>query len=496
MLTLKDTFINGDLTVLGKLKGKAFEELLAMIGNPSLGGSGKSLEFAWQGTSLGIRREGDESFIFVNLKGEPGIPGEDGKDATGSGIVNWADIQGKPDSFGPPIASGTIVGGVKIGSYLSIDASGVLSVSSFPTHVDSHLEDGNDPIPNATTNKSGLLSAEDKTKLDNLSSGDNVTSVAGRTGEVTLTKEDVGLNSVDNTADSAKNVFSATKLSAPVSISLTGDISGTIEFDGSSDVGINAELTNDDIIERAYDTTQIVEEIVDNNPSGPGITTTLKVGESVALSGDITIKAGANITITQDDDLKEITINSTVENDASLPPGGTAGQVLAKTDGTDFNAQWVDAPSGGESRVPTGSGVVDIHSQTDSKSNQSYTGISVNMAIKGIWWLSAIVFKPVDTITNGEIKLRTYSGYVLQTITGITMNADEVKTIELNEPVLLSNGSLLRVEVLFGASMKYNRILQLNHDGLLWKSDGINVNNWTGVAYSETPYIGLIEYTQ
>jgi len=30
-----------------------------------------------------------------------------------------------------------------------------------------------------------------------------------------------------------------------------------------------------------------------------------------------------------------------------LPQGGTAGQVLSKIDGTDYNAQWVNAPSGG-----------------------------------------------------------------------------------------------------------------------------------------------------
>jgi len=32
---------------------------------------------------------------------------------------------------------------------------------------------------------------------------------------------------------------------------------------------------------------------------------------------------------------------------SSLPAGGTAGQVLAKVDGTDFNAQWVDGGTGG-----------------------------------------------------------------------------------------------------------------------------------------------------
>ena len=32
---------------------------------------------------------------------------------------------------------------------------------------------------------------------------------------------------------------------------------------------------------------------------------------------------------------------------SGLPPGGTAGQLLAKIDGTNYNAEWVDPPTGG-----------------------------------------------------------------------------------------------------------------------------------------------------
>lgn len=40
-----------------------------------------------------------------------------------------------------------------------------------------------------------------------------------------------------------------------------------------------------------------------------------------------------------------------------LPVGGTAGQVLAKVDGTDYNAEWVDQTGGsgtGNSYTPGG----------------------------------------------------------------------------------------------------------------------------------------------
>lgn len=66
-----------------------------------------------------------------------------------------------------------------------------------------------------------------------------VTSVAGKTGVVTLTKSDVGLNLVDNTADSAKNVLSATKLTTARTIAGTS-------FDGSANITLSlANITKD-----------------------------------------------------------------------------------------------------------------------------------------------------------------------------------------------------------------------------------------------------------
>lgn len=55
---------------------------------------------------------------------------------------------------------------------------------------------------------------EDKSKLAGIESGaqvNSVTSVAGRTGDVTLAKADVGLGNVDNTSDANKPVSNATQ---------------------------------------------------------------------------------------------------------------------------------------------------------------------------------------------------------------------------------------------------------------------------------------------
>ena len=70
-----------------------------------------------------------------------------------------------------------------------------------------------------------------------------VDSVAGKTGVITLDKTDVGLSNIDNTADSAKNVLSATKLTTSRNIAITGDISWNVNFDGSTNVTAGATLS-------------------------------------------------------------------------------------------------------------------------------------------------------------------------------------------------------------------------------------------------------------
>lgn len=72
--------------------------------------------------------------------------------------------------------------------------------------------------------------------FDKVDNTDAVASVAGRTGNVVLTKSDVELSLVDNTTDASKNVLSATKLTTPRNIALTGDVTGSVNFDGSGNV--------------------------------------------------------------------------------------------------------------------------------------------------------------------------------------------------------------------------------------------------------------------
>ena len=75
---------------------------------------------------------------------------------------------------------------------------------------------------------------------------DKTTTVNGHalSANVTITKADVGLGNVDNTADSAKSVASAGKLTTARTVSLTGDAAGSAEFDGSKDAAIEVTVSH------------------------------------------------------------------------------------------------------------------------------------------------------------------------------------------------------------------------------------------------------------
>ncbi|MDP4152585.1 MAG: tail fiber protein [Bacillota bacterium] len=59
-----------------------------------------------------------------------------------------------------------------------------------------------------------------------------------------VTKAQVGLGSVDNTADSAKSVASAAKLTTARTIALSGELSGSANFDGSASISISTAVSN------------------------------------------------------------------------------------------------------------------------------------------------------------------------------------------------------------------------------------------------------------
>ena len=102
---------------------------------------------------------------------------------------------------------------------------------------------------NATESANGLMSAADKSKIDGIGAGSNVKSVNSKTGAVTLTKSDIGLSNVDNTADSAKSVKYATSAGSANSVAW-GNVSGrpsSLPANGGNSSTVNGHTVNADV---------------------------------------------------------------------------------------------------------------------------------------------------------------------------------------------------------------------------------------------------------
>lgn len=89
-------------------------------------------------------------------------------------------------------------------------------------------------IPKATQNADGLMSKEDKTKLDNIDSAKLVTTDGGQViaGNLTVQGGIIG------------NSTTATALETPRNITLQNDVTGTAQFNGTADAVIDVTLAN------------------------------------------------------------------------------------------------------------------------------------------------------------------------------------------------------------------------------------------------------------
>ena len=120
----------------------------------------------------------------------------------------------------------------------TLDSNGQVPSTQLPSYVDDVLEYVN-VAAFPTTGVAGKIYVETTgnttyrwggTAYVKITSGE-VSSVAGKTGIVTLSKADVGLANVDNTADSSKNVASASKLTTACTI-------GGVSFNGTANINL------------------------------------------------------------------------------------------------------------------------------------------------------------------------------------------------------------------------------------------------------------------
>ena len=145
-------------------------------------------------------------------------------------------------------------------------AVGELGYDNYPTGGDAgrvYVGNGSINIPQAK--KSEVIAVDGKVD----------THVARIDNPHAVTKAQVGLGNVDNTSDSSKNVLSASKLTTARTITLTGDVTGSVSFDGTTNASITATIASNSVA-LGIDTTG---NYVADATAGNGIAITGTVGE-------------------------------------------------------------------------------------------------------------------------------------------------------------------------------------------------------------------------
>ena len=114
----------------------------------------------------------------------------------------YADLSGSPSAYSLPTATASVLGGVKIGSGLSIDGSGVVTAAGTYT------------LPEATVSTLGGVIVGSGLAVTSGTVSANVTSVAGRTGAVTLAAADVSGLAAVATSGSCSDITTGTLANA------------------------------------------------------------------------------------------------------------------------------------------------------------------------------------------------------------------------------------------------------------------------------------------
>lgn len=231
------------------------------------------------------------------------------------GVTGSASFNGSSDTA----IAVTIAGLGAANGIATLDSSGKVPSTQLPSYVDDVIEYASVAAFPAT-GETGKIYVETAgntthrwsgTAYVKITSGE-VSSVAGKTGVVTLAKGDVGLGNVDNTADSVKSVASAAKLTTAKTIN-------GVAFDGTANITIvdstKAPLASPALTgtptaptaATATNTTQLATtafvQAVNTADTGSSATAlTLKNARTIkiagAVTGSVSFNGGSNVTIT------------------------------------------------------------------------------------------------------------------------------------------------------------------------------------------------------
>lgn len=236
------TLVSGDVTLAAgaNMTINQTGSTITLVSTDTTYSAGNGLTLSGTSFSLPVTTSGTGNVVTGITQTANGITVSLGSMPTAADLANYVPLSQKGAANG----------------VASLDASGLVPAAQLPSYVDDVLEgyyktaDGKFYKEAAYTNLIAGETGKIYVSLDTnktyrwtgttfvyITSG-AVDSVNGLTGVVVLNKSHVGLSNVDNTADAAKSVLSASKWTAARTITLSGVTSTAQTVDGTSNVTI------------------------------------------------------------------------------------------------------------------------------------------------------------------------------------------------------------------------------------------------------------------
>lgn len=301
----------------------------------------------------------------VGMRGLQGEQGEQG--ATGNGIasISKTSTTGLVDTYTITYTSGSsstftvtngkdgtdgqdghtpVIAGSKSGDTSTITADGVTIATIKDGTNGTNGQDGHSPI--VTASKSGstttvyvdgssIATIDDGTDGTNGQDGHTPSVTASKTGSVTTVYVDGssiatindGTNGTNGTngVDGVSPTATVTKVSDTATITITDKNGTTTASISDGDANVQSDWNQ-------ADTT--ADDYIKNKPTIPTVN-----------NATLTIqKNGTNVNTFTANASSDVTANITVHD---VPSGGTSGQVLTKSSGTDYDVGWTTVSSGG-----------------------------------------------------------------------------------------------------------------------------------------------------